>query len=592
MGLFHKSADSALLARLVMQLPPARFVETGTYLGDGVEAALPFFTRIDTVEIDDELVTGAQSRFENDATVHVHKGTSPDVLARLRSAEPTVYWLDAHWYGSLRPNPPLTPLLDELASIGELSVQQVVLIDDARHFLSPPPAPHPIQGWPTLTEVLESLAAVGPSHELLVVDDVIVFAASPLIEDLRHFAHEHGRDPLSILGAAHGGSRKSVPRTNRPPAADATRALSEQLTDVQQSLAQIPELASQLEDVQRSQAQIPTLASQLADAQRSLADLNRQISALAVASAPTPPTNAMRNPLSALKQRVNRLNRLQHHEPRPLRLPASYWRQPAPRPAPTISIVTPSLNQGRFVGHTVASVLDQAYPALEYVVQDGGSEDETMGLLEPQRGRLHHLASVSDGGQAQALNRGFERTGGEIMCYLNSDDLLLPGSLAFVADYFRGNPNVDVLYGDRIMIDRFGEDIGRWVLPPHEDEILDWVDFVPQETLFWRRSAWEAAGSEIDESFRFAMDWDLLLRLRDSGSKIVHVRRFLGAFRIHNDQKTAALIESDGKPEMERIRTRIHGREPSQREILAAIRPYVWRHVVQDQLYRRRIRRS
>ena len=115
---------------------------------------------------------------------------------------------------------------------------------------------------------------------------------------------------------------------------------------------------------------------------------------------------------------------------------------------------------------------------------------------------------------------------------------------------------------------------------------------MPQETLFWRRGAWERAGGQIDESFRFAMDWDLLLRLRDSGSRIVHVPRFLGAFRIHDDQKTAALQFSDGQPEMEKLRTRVHGRAPSQREILSAIRPYLWRHVVRDQRHRWRLRRG
>ena len=132
---------------------------------------------------------------------------------------------------------------------------------------------------------------------------------------------------------------------------------------------------------------------------------------------------------------------------------------------------------------------------------------------------------------AQAINRGFAHSTGDIMAYLNADDLLLPGSLNFVAAYFEAHPDIDVVYGHRVLIDADGAEIGRWVLPPHEDEVLSWADFVPQETLFWRRDMGERAGGAMDESFRFALDWDLLLRFRDAGARFVRLPRFLGAFR-------------------------------------------------------------
>ena len=184
MGLYYPSADPALLAVLASLLPPARFIETGTSAGDSVDAAMPFFTSIETVELDDDLYEAARARFADEPSVTAHHGSSPGVLAELRSAEPTVFWLDAHWCGALLPRPPLCPLLDELAAIGELSQEQVVLIDDARLFLSPPPAPHPTEGWPTFREVIEGLAAIGPAHETLVIDDVFVLAPGALVGPL------------------------------------------------------------------------------------------------------------------------------------------------------------------------------------------------------------------------------------------------------------------------------------------------------------------------------------------------------------------------------------------------------------------------
>jgi hypothetical protein len=207
-----------------------------------------------------------------------------------------------------------------------------------------------------------------------------------------------------------------------------------------------------------------------------------------------------------------RLGRLQHHPPKPLRVPNRYFAVDPPRPAPTISIVTPSYCQGNFLERTLYSVLNQNYPALEYVVQDGGSTDESETVLRRYEASLARWASEPDDGQADAINRGFAHTSGEIMGYLNSDDLLLPGSLAYVGRYFASHPEVDVIYGHRLIIDEHDRQIGSWVLPPHDDEELALLDFVPQETLFWRRGAWEAAGGRTDVSLRFAIDWDLLLR--------------------------------------------------------------------------------
>jgi glycosyltransferase involved in cell wall biosynthesis len=235
-------------------------------------------------------------------------------------------------------------------------------------------------------------------------------------------------------------------------------------------------------------------------------------------------------------------------------------------------------------------VLDQNYPDLEYVVQDGGSQDGTVAVLERYADRLASWESRPDRGQSQAINLAFARTSGEIMGWLNSDDLLLPGTLAYVARYFDRHPEVDVVYGHRILIDEHDRQIGRWMMPPHDDEVLSWADYIPQETMFWRRRIWDKAGGQVDESFRFAMDWDLILRFRQAGARFARLPRFLGAFRIHTAQKTCAEIGSTGIQEMTRLRERMLGRVPGDAEVWSAVRPYLRRHVFTDLVWR--IRRT
>jgi glycosyltransferase involved in cell wall biosynthesis len=217
---------------------------------------------------------------------------------------------------------------------------------------------------------------------------------------------------------------------------------------------------------------------------------------------------------------------------------------------PLVSIVTPSFNHGQFLERTMQSVLQQNYSSLEYIVQDGGSTDGTTQILEKYRSRPKFAQSRPDGGQAEALNLGFQHTSGEIMAWLNSDDLLLPGTVSYVARYFLEDPDVDVVYGHRINIDENDQEIGRWIMPAHDDELLRWADFIPQETLFWRRQIWEKVGASLDESFQFAVDSDLLLRFQYAGAKFARLPRFLGAFRVHAAQKTQAIIDGTGQAEM------------------------------------------
>ena len=280
-----------------------------------------------------------------------------------------------------------------------------------------------------------------------------------------------------------------------------------------------------------------------------------------------------------------RLGNLNQYKPRLLKAPKVMHAKNIESP-PVISIVTPSFEQGAYIAETLQSVLSQSYPNLEYFVQDGGSSDETVSILKQYEARLSGWFSGSDAGQTQAINRGFAKTKGEIMGWLNSDDLLLPYALHRVAEYFNNHPDVDVVYGNRLLIDDTSKEIGRWIMPGHDSRVLSWVDYIPQETLFWRRRIWEKVGGRLDESFHFAMDWDLLIRFKNAGAKFGHIPQFIGAFRVHKLQKTSSRINQEGASEMGRIRERELGWQPDSKKIHRATALFLLRHIFVDLVYR------
>ncbi|WP_420812578.1 glycosyltransferase family 2 protein [Nitrosococcus wardiae] len=218
---------------------------------------------------------------------------------------------------------------------------------------------------------------------------------------------------------------------------------------------------------------------------------------------------------------------------------------------PIISIVTPSFNQGEFVVDTVRSVFEQRYPKLEYIFMDGGSTDNTLERIAPYRDHFSHFQSGPDEGQSAAIAKGFSLSSGEIMAYLNSDDMLLPGTLNFVADYFRRHHEVDCLYGHRCIINEVNEVVGHWILPRHSSFLMRRWDLIPQESCFWRRRLFEQKGN-IDARFCFAMDYDLFVRYMDIG-RFRRVNRFLAAFRVHQNAKTTTQLATIGKEEMARV---------------------------------------
>lgn len=221
---------------------------------------------------------------------------------------------------------------------------------------------------------------------------------------------------------------------------------------------------------------------------------------------------------------------------------------------PSISIIIPSLNQGRFIGQTLESIVSQNYPNLELIVVDGGSSDETIEVINQYANHITWWVSEPDAGQANAINKGMSRAGGDILAWLNSDDCLMPGALFRISEYFQASPQTDVIYGHRILIDEAGYDVGKWIVPGHRSFILTYADYIPQETMFWRTSLWRKVGGTLDESFRFAMDWELIRRFIEAEASFKIIPAFLGQFRLHDLQKSNAQIESDGFTEMEIIR--------------------------------------
>lgn len=238
---------------------------------------------------------------------------------------------------------------------------------------------------------------------------------------------------------------------------------------------------------------------------------------------------------------------------------------------PSVSVVTPSFQQGEFLPQTLNSISSLLPDGLAHVVQDGGSTDQTLDYLKSHPLPHRKWISAPDDGQAQAIMLGFAQTSGEpddVMAWLNADDFYVPGAVDFVRGYFAEHPDVDLIYGNRIVVDSTGLEINRWFLPPHDDDVLSLNDFVPQETMFWRRRIWDRVGG-LDCRFQFALDWDFLLRCQAAGARITHIPEFLGCFRVHPDQKSSAHIDGVGQTEINELRSRSFD-PPLQYEQIAA----------------------
>jgi glycosyltransferase involved in cell wall biosynthesis len=239
----------------------------------------------------------------------------------------------------------------------------------------------------------------------------------------------------------------------------------------------------------------------------------------------------------------------------------------------------------QFVKHTLDSVVGQKYPNVQYVVQDAQSSDGTSEVLARYSPKSVDVRVEADTGQADALNRGFALTAGEVMGYLNSDDMLLPGALNLVGRYFHENPAVDVIYGNRLIVNEDGLEVGRWILPGHDAQLLRFIDYVPQETMFWRRRIWDRVGAKFDTSLQFAMDWDLILRFIDAGALFHHVPTLFGVFRVHGAQKSQASFVTRGAGEMVGLRMRYRNDNTSRLARVIRHMRYLYAHRKADRAF-------
>jgi glycosyltransferase involved in cell wall biosynthesis len=204
---------------------------------------------------------------------------------------------------------------------------------------------------------------------------------------------------------------------------------------------------------------------------------------------------------------------------------------------PTISIVTPSFNHGRYIETTIQSVLNQDYAGLEYLVVDGGSKDSTVETLRHYEHRLKWI-SEKDQGQADAINKGFGRTSGQVLGWVNSDDTLAPHAIQTVGDFFAKNPDVGIVYGDADFIDAEGEFIGhcQHIEPFDRRRLLHYSDFIVQPAAFFRREVFEAVGG-LDATLNWAMDYDFWLKA-SAKARVEYLPRVLANYRWLGSSKT------------------------------------------------------
>lgn len=229
---------------------------------------------------------------------------------------------------------------------------------------------------------------------------------------------------------------------------------------------------------------------------------------------------------------------------------------------PLVSVVVPSYNQGPWIDACLRSLFGQRDPALEVIVVDGGSTDGTREALERWRPRLAHCVVEPDDGQADAIAKGFALARGEILAWLNSDDMHLPWTIARWREAFSRDAGLGMVHGDRVVVDGSGLVTGYRCLPPHRAAWLRRWPWTHQETAAWRRELYARVGG-IDRSLRFAMDYDLFARFFRA-APCLHVRAPLGAFRWHPASKSATLQSTVGAEEASLVRAR-HGIRGSSR---------------------------
>lgn len=240
---------------------------------------------------------------------------------------------------------------------------------------------------------------------------------------------------------------------------------------------------------------------------------------------------------------------------------------------PKISIVTPSYNSGKFLRRTIESILGQKYVNLEYILQDGGSTDETPAILSEYRSKVAHCTSATDSGQYDAINKGFALHTGEIMAWLNADDIYLQGTLPLVGKIFEQFPQIKWLTTRYpLVINENDMLISASVIPGFSahgflcgDNLpaSGWeaTAFIQQESTFWRHSLWQQAGGYVESELQFAADFELWSRFFPH-EELYAIDVPLACFRKHGAQKTSTSFQKYLE-EASSVLARIGGRVPT-----------------------------
>jgi glycosyltransferase involved in cell wall biosynthesis len=225
----------------------------------------------------------------------------------------------------------------------------------------------------------------------------------------------------------------------------------------------------------------------------------------------------------------------------------------------TISIVTPSYNQGEYLEKTIRSVISQQGDFyIDYIIMDGGSTDNSVDIIKKYADLVNEgnwgknclgieltWLSENDAGQTDAINKGFRKARGEIVSYLNSDDMYFPGSFSTVLNHFSQNPDDDFVYGDGDVIDETGALQWEWLSRPYDLKLLksyhflwnDFTNYIMQQATFWRRGVFDKIGM-LDDSFHYVMDIEYWIRAGANGLRLTHIPQKLGKFRMISGTKS------------------------------------------------------
>jgi glycosyltransferase involved in cell wall biosynthesis len=243
---------------------------------------------------------------------------------------------------------------------------------------------------------------------------------------------------------------------------------------------------------------------------------------------------------------------------------------------PLVSVLTPSYNQARFIEQTIQSVLSQDYPNLEYLIVDGGSSDGSLEVIQRYSSQLAWWVSEPDHGQTDAINKGFAHARGEIFAWLNSDDTYLPGAVTHAVAALQAHPQALLVYADANLVDEHGQVIGRFPSRQTDlDHLLRGSVHIPQQAAFFRAAAWKQV-APLDESFQFAMDYDLWVRLAKI-APLVYTPGLWANFRLHGGGKSLT-IDDRCYPEMIRVYQRERGHRLSALQVRWLVRRmlYAW----------------